>query len=144
MFFKKELVEAAERMSLALSNDDITTYMVSNFGSMKLKDYIKEQYSGYVTCLIEYLLLIGDYESVIILLPSPPPNTPSPKVESCIGFVKLKGWKSDCFVTDGHLWGSHQLSGALETNWIFHRVFCSFVWLLSIQESENQLQSSLR
>jgi hypothetical protein len=52
-------------MSLALSNEDITTFMVFKFGNMKLKDYIKEQYSGYVTCLIEYLLLIGDFESVI-------------------------------------------------------------------------------
>jgi hypothetical protein len=91
-YFAKELKEAAERMAIILSDDSITHYMATNFANMKLKDYVADQYWGYVSCLIEYFLLIGDFESVLILLPNPPTNTPSPDVHSCVQFVKFKGF----------------------------------------------------
>jgi hypothetical protein len=95
LYFKKEINDAADRMAIALSDSAITHYMATNFANMKLKDYIADQYWGYVSCLIEFFLLIGDYDSLLILLPNPPQNTPSPDVESCVQFTQYKGFEVD-------------------------------------------------
>jgi hypothetical protein len=91
MYFRKDLESTATRISIALSDEALAKYMSTHFENMQLKDYIKDQYWGYVSCLIEFFLLIQDFESILILLPDPPKNTPSPKVESAVLFVKLKG-----------------------------------------------------
>ena len=88
-YFQNKLKEAGSRVGLTIQMEHLLQWG-THFDNMKLGEEGMRQYFGYIDGCIRFFLLMGYYDSVLMLLPIAAENTPSCNVDHLIHFCNFK------------------------------------------------------